>query len=207
MKSPPIDSVNPNNPAAPNAAYRVLAEGTGNVDGVLGQVDPTLLANGNYFLRVVTGDFSGNINAEGTTVSIAGGLKPGRFTQEFVDLSIPLAGLPIEVTRVYDSLEANRSGDFGFGWSLGEQDAQIQESVPVTDFNGFGLFTATSFSVGDTVTLTNPEGRRVSFTFDPVVTSFVPFLGPIWSPRFVPEEGVFDTLEVDDISLSVGSKR
>ena len=200
-----IDSVNPNNPTAPNAAYRVLAEGTGNVDGVLGQVDPTLLANGNYFLRVVTGDFSGNINAQGTTVSIAGGLKPGRFTQEFVDLSIPLAGLPIEVTRVYDSLEANRSGDFGFGWSLGEQDAQIQESVPVTDFNGFGLFTATSFSVGDTVTLTNPEGRRVSFTFDPVVTSFVPFLGPIWSPRFVPEEGVFDTLEVDDISLSVGS--
>ncbi|MEL7313606.1 MAG: SdrD B-like domain-containing protein, partial [Cyanobacteria bacterium J06559_3] len=200
----PIDLVNPNNPAAPDADYRVLAEGTGNVDGVLGQVDPTLLANGNYFLRVVTGDLSGNVNAQGTTVSIAGDLKPGRFTQEFVDLSVPVAGLPIEVTRVYDSLEANRSSDFGFGWSLGEQDAQIQESVPVTESSLFSFFTENSFEVGSTVTLTNPEGRRVTFTFDPVVTGFSLF-GPIWSPRFVPEPGVFDTLEVDNVPLSVRS--
>ncbi|MEO1131819.1 MAG: SdrD B-like domain-containing protein, partial [Cyanobacteria bacterium J06639_1] len=199
----PVDLVNPNNPTAPDPDYRVLAEGTESISGVLGQVDPTLLANGNYFLRVITGDVSGNVDAQGTTVAIAGELKPGRFTQEFVDISIPVAGLPIEVTRVYDSLEANRSGDFGFGWSLGEQDARIQESVPVTDFDGFGLFTATSFSVGDTVTLTNPDGNRVTFTFEPFVSSFVPFLGPIWSPRFVPEEGVFDTLEVDNSSLTV----
>ena len=199
----PVDAVNPNNPSAADADYRVLAEGTGNVDGVIGQVDPTLLANGNYFLRVVTGDLSGNVDAQGAIVSVAGDLKPGRFTQEFVDLSVPVAGLPIEVTRVYDSLEANRSSDFGFGWSLGTQDAQIQESVPVTDQNFLSLFTATSFSVGDTVTLTNPEGRRVSFTFEPIVTSSIPFFGPIWSPRFVPEEGVFETLEVDNASLTV----
>ena len=200
----PIDLVNPNNPTAPDDDYRVLAEGTGSVDGVLGQVDPTLLANGNYFLRVVTGDFSGNVDAQGTTVSIAGNLKLGRYTQEFTDIEIPLAGIPVEVNRVYDSLEANRSGDFGFGWSLGTQDARIQESVPVTDFNGFGLFTSTPFAVGDTVTLTNPDGERVSFTFDPVVTSFS-LLGPIWSPRFVPEPGVYDTLEVSSTPLSIRS--
>ncbi|MEL7356414.1 MAG: SBBP repeat-containing protein [Cyanobacteria bacterium J06560_6] len=203
----PVDLVNLNTPAAVDSDYRVLAEGTGNIDnGVLGQIDPTVLANGNYFLRVITGDFSGNIDAQGTTISVAGDLKPGRFTQEFTDLSIPLTGIPIEVNRVYDSLNSNRVGDFGFGWSLGGQDARIQESVPVTDLNGFGLsfFSATPFEVGSTVTLTNPDGDRVSFTFEPVVTSTSLF-GPIWSPRFVAEDGVYDTLEVDYTPLSIRS--
>ena len=119
-----------------------------------------------------------------------------------MDLSIPVSGIPIQVGRVYDSLEANQQGDFGFGWSLGAQDPRIQESVPSTDQSGFGIFTATPFQVGSTVTLTNPEGRRVTFTFDPVISGASLF-GPVWSPRFTPEPGVYDTLEVDDTTLTV----
>ncbi|MBW4512456.1 MAG: DUF4114 domain-containing protein [Scytonematopsis contorta HA4267-MV1] len=201
----PVNLVDLNNPAAADLDYRVLAEGNTNIkDGVIGQVDPRFLANDSYFLRVITQDFSGNINAKGLVVAITGELKPGRFTQEFVDLSVPLAGLPIEVNRVYDSLQSNQIGDFGYGWSLGVQDARITESVPVTDRNALSLFTSTPFQVGSTVTLTNPEGRRVTFTFQPVITK-VNLLGAIWSPRFVAEPGVFDKLEVDNISLSIRS--
>ena len=63
---------------------------------------------------------------------------------------------PIEVKRVYDSLQSNQIGDFGYGWNLGVQDARITESVPITDPNGFDLFLSTPFQVGSTVTLTNP---------------------------------------------------
>ncbi|AFY56856.1 RHS repeat-associated core domain protein [Rivularia sp. PCC 7116] len=201
----PVNLIDLNNPAADDPDYRVLAEGNGNIEnGVIGQVDPRFLANDSYHLRVVTQDFSGNINIQGLGVSINGEIKPGRFTQEFVDLSIPVAGLPIEVKRVYDSLQSNQIGDFGYGWNLGVQDARIQESVPVTDQNGLSLFTSTPFQVGSTVTLTNPEGRRVTFTFQPEITG-VSLLGPIWSPRFVAEPGVFDKLEVDNIPLSIRS--
>ena len=101
-------------------------------------------------------------------------------------------------------MQSNQIGDFGYGWNLGVQDARITESVPVTDRNGLSLFTSTPFQVGSTVTLTNPEGRRVTFTFQPEITG-VSLLGAIWSPRFVAEPGVFDKLEVDDIPLSIRS--
>ncbi|BAY84562.1 YD repeat protein [Calothrix parasitica NIES-267] len=201
----PINLIDLNNLVADDSNYRVLAEGNANIEnGVIGQVDPRFLANDSYHLRVVTQDFSGNMNIQGFGVSINGEIKPGRFTQEFVDLSIPVAGLPIEIKRVYDSLQSNQIGDFGYGWNLGVQDARITESVPITDPNGFDLFLSTPFQVGSTVTLTNPEGRRVTFTFQPEITG-ISLLGPIWSPRFVAESGVFDKLEVDDIGLSIKS--
>ncbi|WP_353929182.1 putative Ig domain-containing protein [Okeanomitos corallinicola TIOX110] len=201
----PVNLIDLNNPGAADPDYRVLAEGHTNIEnGVIGQVDPRFLANDSYHLRVVTQDFSGNISIQGFGVSINGEIKPGRFTQEFVDLSVPLAGLPIEVSRVYDSLQSNQIGDFGYGWNLGVQDARITESVPVTDPNGLSLFTSTPFQVGSTVTLTNPEGRRVTFTFDPVITGNS-LIGTVWSPRFVAEPGVFDKLEVENTPLSIRS--
>ncbi|MEM9214706.1 MAG: putative Ig domain-containing protein [Cyanobacteria bacterium P01_F01_bin.150] len=199
----PSNLVDLNNLYEPDPDYVVLAEGNTNIDNeVIGQIDPRSFANDNYFVRVIAGDVSGNINIQGLLLTLSSVNKPGHFSQEFVDLSIPLTGLPIEVTRTYNSFESNQQGDFGFGWSLGVQDARIQESVPVTDQNGASLFTSTPFKVGDAVTLTNPEGRRVTFTFEPEVTG-ANFFGPIWSPRFVPEPGVFDTLEVDDLPLSI----
>jgi hypothetical protein len=34
------------------------------------------------------------------------------------DFTVPLAGLPIQIGRSYDSLERHLSGDFGYGWKL-----------------------------------------------------------------------------------------
>lgn len=199
----PIASADINNPSADDPDYIVLAEGNSNViNDVLGAVDPRKLANGSYFLRAIAGDFSGNINLQGLPVTLYSAEDSGQFQIEINDLTIPLAGLPIEINRIYNSFESREVGDFGFGWRLGVQDAQIEESVPVTDFPGASsLFNATPMSIGDTVTLTNPDGQRVSFIFDPVIET-TSLLGTIWEPRFTPLPGVFDRLEVDDLPLS-----
>ncbi len=40
-------------------------------------------------------------------------MKIGAFSLTFVDLEVPLAGLPIQVLRSYDSRRRDRRGDFG----------------------------------------------------------------------------------------------
>ena len=60
-------------------------------------------------------------------LSVVGKLRVGNFHVEFTDLSLPLAGIPIEISRVYDTLNASDEGNFGFGWQLGVQDARIFE--------------------------------------------------------------------------------
>ncbi|MEB3220007.1 MAG: putative Ig domain-containing protein [Nostocales cyanobacterium 94392] len=202
----PISRADINNPSANDADYTVIAQSNSGIDGVLGTIDPRKFANGSYFLRAIAGDFSGNINIQGIPVTLYSAEKSGQFRVEINDLTVPLAGIPIQINRVYDSFDADESGDFGFGWSLKTQEARIEESAPVTDnIPGVpSLFSSTPLKIGDTVTLTNPNGERVSFIFDPFVDG-ASLLGAIWKPRFTPAPGVFDRLEVDDISLSIGS--
>ncbi len=68
-----------------------------------------------------------------------GNLKLGEYDLEFTDLTVPIAGIPITIGRYYNSRHANQSGDFGFGWSLSIQDAQIRESIPVNPLEADGL--------------------------------------------------------------------
>jgi RHS repeat-associated protein len=200
-----LDQVDINNLAAPDPDFVTFAQGKTSVNNaVLGEFDPTLLLNGNYVVRVIAQDFSGNINSQGVLLGVSGDNKLGNFRLELTDLSIPLAGIPIQINRVYDTLQANQSGDFGFGWSLGVKDAKIQESVPLTEAEKQGvpsIFGSNPFAAGTKVYLTNPEGRRVGFTFDPYISG-VSLLGTIWKPRFIADPGVYDKLEVDDINLS-----
>ena len=178
--------------------FVTFAEGTSPVvNGVLGTFDSTLLDNGEYTIRVMAQDVNGQQTFQQINVGVEGQLKLGNFRQEFTDLVLPLAGIPITITRVYDSLQADVAGDFGFGWSLDfGYNPRIRETVPVTG-NFFGQ---TPFKMGTRVYLTTPDGRRVGFTFAPVPEPGL--LGTIWRPRFRPDPGVFDTLEVDPITLS-----
>jgi len=127
----------------------------------------------------------------------------GNFRLDFTDLTIPLAGISIQVHRTYDTLNADRSGDFGFGWQLSFAEARLRETVRVTEAERSGiasLFAANPFRQGTRVYLTNPAGRRVGFTFDPQPEAGL--LGTIWHPRFTPDPGVYDTLAVEDAPLS-----
>lgn len=67
--------------------------------------------------------------SRGTTVRVVvkDNQKVGQFTVSFVDLDVPVSGLPIRVTRTYDSRDKGR-GDFGFGWKLDISSLEIEDS-------------------------------------------------------------------------------
>jgi RHS repeat-associated protein len=99
--------------------YKVISSGnTAVVDGRLGSIDPTLLANGFYDLRLVAEDINGLISSIRHPVYVAGEYKPGRFTISYLDLEIPMSGTAISVRRTYDSLYRDRPQEFGYGWRL-----------------------------------------------------------------------------------------
>ncbi len=98
--------------------WALLASGTGPVSNAsLATFDPTLLLNGMYEIELSAFDVSGGGESLSTHVVVTGQQKIGNFTVSFVDLEVPLAGVPIQVIRTYDSRE-KRSRDFGHGWTL-----------------------------------------------------------------------------------------
>lgn len=185
--------------------WTVFAEGYANViDATLGTFDPTMLANDAYRIRLTATDTNLNTAWTEATISIEGNAKLGEFALEFTDLQIPLAGIPITITRRYSTLEAGRQGDFGYGWSLAWADARIRETLPVgpNEQQLGSLFgSVASFERGTRVYLTTPSGQRIGFTFDPVLSQNQGLLGAVWMPRFVADAGVFETLEVDAVPL------
>ncbi len=117
-------------------AYRPIGEGEfvefavgyeSVVDDVLGTLDPTLMMNGIHEVRLRAEDTNGNFDEVIRTYSIAGNMKVGNFTVSFIDLQVPVSGIPLTVTRTYDS-RSKTSGDFGFGWTLDVASAKIEEN-------------------------------------------------------------------------------
>ena len=182
--------------------WRTIAAGTEvPADGVLAVFDPTLLDNDTYTIRVVATDVNLRETVVDLDVGLTGGAKVGNFRQEFTDLSIPLAGIPITITRVYDTLKADQSGDFGFGWTLGAgYDPRVRETRPVNPAETLlGAFVAFPFKEGTRVYVNTPDGRRVGFTFAPkpydgVLTELGGPGDGYYEPYFRPDPGVFETL-------------
>jgi hypothetical protein len=90
------------------------------------------------------------------------------------------------------------SGDFGYGWSLSIFDPDIFETTPQTT-GADSFFGEAPLRMGDKIYLTDPNGDRVGFTFEP--TAQPGLLGTIWLPNWVPDPGNFDTLTVDPVPL------
>ena len=76
---------------------------------------------------------------------MTGDYKPGRVVVELTDFTVPIAGMPITIGRRYDSLEKDKVGDFGYGWSLTVGHPRLEVNP------NFG------------VTMTLPNGRRATF--------------------------------------------
>jgi len=175
----------------------VLPPGTPQLDqAVLARFDPTLLLNGSYIIRVTAYDLNRQGRQEGAIVTVAGDLKFGELRLEFTDLVIPVAGIPITVKRIYDSREAGRPGDFGYGWTLGIQDAHILE-VGKSRYSGLGN-DHTTFTANTRVHLTAPDGRRVGFNFAPELSGAAFLYGAFYRPAFKADPGVYDILEPVD---------
>lgn len=95
--------------------WSVFGQGSGPV--VTAQLDPTLLLNGIYEVRLEATDVFGQSTTAEGNVQVDGAMKPGVVTLSFADLTVPMAGLPITVVRTYDSRDKS-VGDFGVGWRL-----------------------------------------------------------------------------------------
>lgn len=171
----------------------VIGEGNGPVDaGVVATIDPTLLPNDTYRVRVVAADGfqTGGVQFD---VHVAGGNKLGAFAFDVVDVLVPLAGIPLAVTRRYSSLDTS-TGDFGSGWRLGlPGDVSDAELETDSDQGLIQLLGDEPFSSSTRVYVTRPDGEREGFTFDPTPVGFPSVLG--FFPAFTPDDGVTDTLE------------
>ena len=177
-----------NNLASEGSNWVEIGRGTSNVEnGNLGTFDATVIANDSYIIRLYALDVSGNINVRGIRVTVSGELKIGNFRLDFTDLQIPLAGIPVEIKRTYDTLDANVSGSFGFGWSMGAADPLILETV--ADGQEF-VHDQTK------VYLTNPDGRRVGFTYQETAVGSGLLGDTAFDISFKPDPGVYDTLSI-----------
>lgn len=166
----------------------------------LGQFDPSAFANDSYVLRLTAFDAGGHQSSVERVIGVAGESKLGDFTLSFTDLSIPLAGLPLTVTRTYDSFTSSRQNDLGYGWRLELSDTDLRTSVEPSAGEEYGVYNP--FYDGARVYVTLPGGKREGFTFRPqLAPGLAGFLLGIYKPQFVPDPGVTSALTVDNADL------
>jgi RHS repeat-associated protein len=169
------------NPSDTQVLTTTAAGGPG---ATLATLDTTVLSNGTYVIDLDGTDDHSNHQDSEVLVTVAGDYKPGRVVVDFPEFTVPIAGIPISVGRRYDSLEREKVGDFGHGWSLevGHPDLQVDQ--------------------GNNVTITMPNGRRATFQFEiqPEAVGAI-VLGFIAQPIYVPEPGVFGKLTSDGCNL------
>jgi RHS repeat-associated protein len=117
-------------PARPgDGVWTTFASGsTPTANAVLATFDPTLLLNGTYAIRLSATDAAGQTTSVTRNSVVDGQQKVGNFTISLEDLNVPVAGLPIQLIRTYDSRD-KRVGDFGVGWGLGIRNVRLEKSV------------------------------------------------------------------------------
>ena len=115
---------------AGEGAWREIGGGTRPVTaGALGRLDPTQLSNGIYELMLVVTDVNGQQTSQVVTVDVNGQLKIGQFALSFLDLDVEASGIPIRVTRSYDTRRRQDGLDFGYGWSVDYQSVQVRKNL------------------------------------------------------------------------------
>lgn len=188
-------------------AFTIIGSGSGRIQAVtVATLDPTLLPNDAYRIQIVGND-GGQTGGIEFRLNVSGDFKLGRYSTAFLDLTVPVAGIPLAVTRQYDSLDTS-TGDFGAGWRLGLPGRATDNAAETTTYSEefLNLLTSEAYTVGTRVVVTRPDGRRVGFTFAPRQQ---PFPGTfIFKPAFEADDGVKDTLEarflgVDQDSLGL----
>ncbi|BBD70417.1 YD repeat protein [Nostoc commune NIES-4072] len=195
--------------------FKEIFRGTSTVNNdVLGKFDPSLLENDSYTLRLEAHDKGGNVSFVEDTVNVSGELKLGNFRLSFTDLSIPVTGIPITLTRTYDSLTSGTTDDFGYGWRMEFRDTDLRTSVGKPSGEVAELGGQNPFKDGTKVYITLPGGKREGFTFKPTIDPLSQFLRGagsvdsdpnIYHPSFVADAGVTDTLTVQNTRIIHGA--
>src|SRR6185437_9258074 len=169
--------------------FTTFASGTAPVtNATLGTFDPTVLLNGQYIVRFSSTDNAGQTSTTSSTVDVSRNTKVGNFTLSFNDLSVPLPGLPITITRTYDSRD-KRVGDFGVGWTLSIANVRVQKTGGAIgsgweesqEWSGFFPTYCLQAVKNHTVTITFADGRV--YKFQAVNTPQCQQLVPIDAPQ------------------------
>ncbi len=177
-------------------------------DGVLGEFDSTLLQNDSYTLRVIATDTSGESSLVSETVDVGGDLKLGNFQLSFTDLEVPVSGIPISVTRTYDSLGVGTQDDFGPGWRLEFRDTELRTSLGRDEIYETVGIRSKAFTDNTRVYVTLPGGKRETFTFSPTPDRLSRYVtspngeGGLFHPAFTAQDGSNNTLTVKDVFLT-----
>ncbi len=196
------------------AAFRHRSGVDGVIAGTLGTLDPTLLANDVYELRLLAQDISGNQSTRNLEWAVEASAKIGnyQFTAsqnycgcgiQFVDLEIPLAGIPIRITRSYDTLDAPY-------WAILDLDMAGRWRLPIrASMNRSGSVPRRlPGAVRSSVTHPNRHAslsectRRSSRRLYVRSVPTAGLLGAVWTPRFTADPGVEMELQVEPTSLS-----
>lgn len=190
--------------------YTTFADGSASiVDGELGELDTTQMLNGLYDIRLKAEDINGRVSTTTVVCRVTENLKIGNFSLSFQDLAIPLAGLPITVTRTYDSRDKS-VGDFGHGWSLRLQRAKVEQNTVLgsqwVQYSTGGLWPTYYLEpVQDRyVSITLPDGRVEEFVMDvsPRFQGFIPI--QMVNAAFISRPGTTSKLEaIGDTELWV----
>ena len=181
----------------------------------LGTLDLTRFPNGIYYLALRVRGGTDETNAI-VRFQLDSNLKIGQFSFSEQDLVLPVNGIPLTVTRTYNSLNP-RAADFGYSWTyaLNSMDVQLNdERQNVTigtseapfaddeeDDNGLPKVVNMRIGGGWDVTLTMPDGRRTTFAFDYTGT------WPQLHARWISPPDVHATLKMlgnNDINFGVG---
>ncbi|MGF1674223.1 MAG: RHS repeat-associated core domain-containing protein [Rivularia sp. (in: cyanobacteria)] len=156
-------------------------------------------------------DTGGNGTFAEEIVDVAGELKLGNFRLSFTDLEVPVTGIPITLTRTYDTLTSNDTDDFGYGWRMEFRDTDLRTSLGKPSEEDEILGRLPAFKDDTRVYITLPGGKREGFTFKPSIDPVSKFLRGaassagadgydpnIYRPEFEADDGVTSTLTVKD---------
>jgi RHS repeat-associated protein len=157
----------------PSAATILNPSTTGS--GTLGTLDTTTLPNGSYIVRLSSTNSTGQNLVSEISIVVDGEYKPGRIQTSMVDMTVPLAGLPVRIERQYDSLNRNVVGDFGFGWRLGVYNLDFRVDPRTNN-----------------VTMT-VNGSRKTFRFTPTGSLF-----GYWLAGYTAANGLYGSLSSTD---------
>ena len=131
----------------------------------MGELDFTMLRNNAYTLQLTVSDGE-QTATDSVRFALNSELKIGNMSFSQQDLVIPVNGQPISVIRSYNSLNTHVKGEFGPGWTYSIRDIEFETNEQrsnVRDFDGEAFSLRTG---GDRdVTITMPDGKRLSFMF------------------------------------------
>jgi choice-of-anchor A domain-containing protein/RHS repeat-associated protein len=201
--------------------WRTLATGSGfKAAQSLATIDPTSMADGSYILELSATDPNGNSSTDFRRIEVQSGPKLGNFSISATDLTANVAGLPVSITRTYDSLFSDTSGDFGHGWRLDLFGMTVEsDALRIASGNGNGtdfIDPYAPFFDGTRIYVTLPGGQRQAFTFvakplDPpagaqgvagIFSASLLYNAGFAQPQFIPDPGNTSTLELaTDLTL------